>query len=444
MIGTIRFHLRLDKISKDLKSPIFFDYSVKNQRKTLFSGLKVYPQLWDQDEQKAIYVPLKDAKRLLPSLTNTQHLTEREIIELNHSLESLLLKINDFEDEFIRNNKSFSSEDIAQLVRGIKTSFTKKEEPNNFIYDFISEYIQNHKFTRAKGSLSVYKALSVHLHGFEISKKERVTFDRIDYSFFEKFQNYLVGCFIHLKSGEKINKLNNQTIAKQLSTLKTILGYAKKNGIKINESYKDFRIARSVLEVIALKRSEFDLLFEYDLSDKKTLEKVRDIFCFSCSTGLRYSDLAQLKWEHINNNAISLTILKTKERLTIPLNVYSSAILEKYKNHFKPLPIMSAQNLNLYLKTLGELVGIDEQIEKVRFYGTERRETIAPKFNRLTMHVGRKTFVTLSLELGMASEVIMSITGHKDYKSFKRYLNIENDLKQVSMAKHWGAPSSIK
>jgi hypothetical protein len=103
---------------------------------------------------------------------------------------------------------------------------------------------------------------------------------------------------------------------------------------------------------------------------------------------------------------------------------------------------MSAQNLNLYLKSLGELVGINERIEKVRFYGAERRETVTPKFNRLTMHVGRKTFVTLSLELGMASEVIMSITGHKDYKSFKRYLNIENDLKLVSMAKYWGAPKS--
>ena len=99
MIVTIRFHLRLDKISKDLKAPIFFDYSVKNQRKALFSGLKLYPQFWDQDEQKAIYVPLKDAKRLLPNLTNTQPVTLLTPEHLVHQILKFLSgRIGLFED----------------------------------------------------------------------------------------------------------------------------------------------------------------------------------------------------------------------------------------------------------------------------------------------------------------------------------------------------------
>jgi integrase len=444
MIGTVRFHLRLEKISKDFKAPIYIDYSIKNQRKSFSTGIKVYAQYWDKEAQKVFYIALKDAKRLIPELTNTQYLTEIEVKELNHDLESLLLNISKLEDDFIRNSKQFSSTDIAQLIQNDKSPVTRKEEPNNFIYDFIEEYIQNHKLTRVKGSLSVYKALSVHLKGYETTKRERVTFDGIDYRFFESFQNYLVGCTRQLKSGEVINKLNNQTIAKQLSTLKTILQYAKKNGIKVSESYKDFRIIRHSLEVIALTFEEFKTLYNYDLSSKKTLDKVRDIFCFSCTTGLRYSDMAQLKWEHIKNDEIILTVQKTKERLTIPLNEYSSAILKKYQNHFKPLAMISAQNLNLYLKELGELVGIDEKTEKVRFYGSERRETVSPKFEMLTIHVGRKTFVTLSLELGMSTELVMSISGHKDYKSFSRYVHTTNERKRNSMTKHWGEPSNLK
>jgi integrase len=237
--------------------------------------------------------------------------------------------------------------------------------------------------------------------------------------------------------------LNNTTIAKLLSTLKTFLGYAKRRGVIINPDYKDYRIVRQELEVIALTQEELNRLFLCDLSNDRRLAKVRDVFCFSCFTGLRYSDLKQLRWEHIKSSEIVLTITKTKSRLSIPLSDYSSAILDKYKQAGRPLPVISSQNMNYALKELGELVGIDEQIEIVRYRGAQRVINVYPKHRLLTVHTGRKTFATLSLERGMSAEETMSVTGHSDYKSFKRYVRITEERKKLVMNRAWGAPETI-
>ncbi|HAZ24978.1 MAG TPA: integrase, partial [Algoriphagus sp.] len=81
--------------------------------------------------------------------------------------------------------------------------------------DFINTYIERNKASRAKRSLGVYSQLKSHLEDFEKWSFKKVTFDRIGLSFFEEFQNYLI---------EHKASLNNITIAKQLSTLKTLLG----------------------------------------------------------------------------------------------------------------------------------------------------------------------------------------------------------------------------
>jgi integrase len=189
------------------------------------------------------------------------------------------------------------------------------------------------------------------------------------------------------------------------------------------------------------------------LSKIKKYEQVRDAFCFACTTGLRYSDLAQLKREHIKEDEIILTVKKTKERLSIPLTPYSRAILDKYRMLRKPLPIISNQKMNYYLKGwdeknksgkvikkhkgICELAGINEPVEIVRYRGAKREANIYPKYELVGVHTGRKTFATLSLEKGMSAEEVMSITGHKDYKSFKRYVKITEQRKKVVMLKAW-------
>ncbi len=216
--------------------------------------------------------------------------------------------------------------------------------------------------------------------------------------------------------------------------------YAKRNGVEISNGYKDFIINREKLEVIALTQYELDGLFNLDLSKDKRLDQVRNVFCFSCVTGFRYSDLEQLRRENIKEREIRLTIKKTKEALIVPLNVYSKLILEKYKERAYPIPVISNQKFNKYIKELCEKAEINEPLEIIRFRGAGKIFKICPKYKVISAHTGRKTFATLSLEKGIPAETAMKITGHADYKSFQRYVKVTKERKRNEMQKAWGAP----
>jgi len=108
--------------------------------------------------------------------------------------------------------------------------------------------------------------------------------------------------------------------------------------------------------VIALTSEEFESLYYMYLSNNKRLAQIRVVFCFACTTDLRYSDLHQLKREHIKSDEIRLTIKKTRDFLTIPLNSYSRAILARYEGMLKPLPFISNQNMNYAVQIKFHLV----------------------------------------------------------------------------------------
>ena len=286
----------------------------------------------------------------------------------------------------------------------------------------------------------MYKTLKRHLQNYQATTKQVIRPDKLDYAFVQSFQSFLINWEEIHKTTSTVRKLNNITIAKQLTTLKSLLNYAKRKGIEINNGYKDFIIKREKLEVIALTQKEFDALFNLDLSKDKRLDQVRDVFFFSCVTGFRYSDLEQLRREHIKESEIRLTVKKTKEALIVPLNVYSKAILEKYKEQVYPIPVISNQKFNKYIKELCEKADINESLEIIRFRGAEKISNIYPKYKVISAHTGRKTFATLSLEKGIPAETVMKITGHADYKSFQRYVKITEERKRNEMQQAWGAP----
>jgi len=172
---------------------------------------------------------------------------------------------------------------------------------------------------------------------------------------------------------------------------------------------------------------------------KKYLEQVRDVFCFCCFTGLRYSDVLNLKRSNIKDDYIEITTIKTNDPLQIDLNTYSRTILEKY-NDFpfaddKCLPVISNQKMNKYLKELGQIAKMNESELVVYYKGNERIEETFQKWQLLSTHAGRKTFVSNALFLNIPAEVIMSWTGHKDHKVMENYYKIIAPQKRREMAK---------
>jgi len=322
------------------------------------------------------------------------------------------------------------------LNKGFKYSLNCcKKDIKTSVIDFIEQFAIDAITTKRKGTIVVCNNSANHLKQFESSIKTKLTFETIDTALLKQFRNYLID----------VKGLNYTTVAKQLSTLKTMLNNARvEYKIKVNQDYRDFKISRKDAnhEVIALTNDEFESVRNLDLSKNERLDRVRDIFVFACTTSLRFSDLKDLKREHIRAGAIKKVAVKTNQLLDIPLNAISESIIDKYKEQLKPLPMISSQKINEYLKEIGELAGIDTPIEKVREYGALIKSETFKKYELIGIHLGRRTFVTLSLEKGIASQDVMAITGHTSYASFKRYVNVSSERKQAVMAKAWGATKS--
>lgn len=179
-------------------------------------------------------------------------------------------------------------------------------------------------------------------------------------------------------------------------------------------------------------------IYNLDL-DNDNLKYVRDGFCLSCFTGLRYSDLAKLKKSNITDNEICVVTQKTTDIIHININKFSKSILERYKEMDIPndmaIPVLCNQIMNRMLKTIGKLAGIDSIVTTVEYRGNERIEKEYHKWELLTTHCGRRTFVVNAMTLEIPESVIMSWTGHKDNKAMKPYKKVVDKLKETQMDK---------
>ena len=239
--------------------------------------------------------------------------------------------------------------------------------------------------------------------------------------------------------------LRNTTVEKDMSILRWFMRWAVLHKYTEETTARDYRprlkgTDGSNKEIIYLEWEELMELYNFDFSTHPTYRNVRDVFCFCCFTGLRYSDVAKLTFDDIHDNHISVVTQKTNDNLRIELNQYSRAILERHRpqegeQRRKALPVISNQKTNDYLKDIGKQIGLDTPIRIVYFQGNRRIEELHPKWELLTTHCARRTFVVNALRLGIPAEVIMKWTGHSDFSAMKPYIAIVDELKEREMSK---------
>lgn len=239
----------------------------------------------------------------------------------------------------------------------------------------------------------------------------------------------------------------NTTISKYMSFVRWFLRWACSNGYYngiLHEQYKPRFKGIDCKEVIFLSWEELQTFLNYKFPESRSsLSCVRDVFCFCCFTGLRYSDVARLRPCDIKRTAkkpfISIVTQKTQDRLQIELNKYALQILDKYKNICFPkgiaLPVISNVKMNEYLKEAAEMAGINEPTRIVYYKGNKRFEEVLPKYALITTHCGRRTFVVNALRIGIPAPVIMEWTGHSSFKAMKPYIKIVDAAKAENMSK---------
>ncbi|MDO6392085.1 site-specific integrase [Pontibacter sp. BT731] len=381
---------------------------VRNGKKKLKfnTGRKIHPKYWDISEQ--------EPKKGYPSRTKLNvYLTNLKTDVIN-AIEDLVQKgITTLEE---------AKDKIATIVAGKDLQETK--------VDFLQAYDQFldvYKATRSEATVKKYKTIKNHLESFAAHKRTKLSFETIDAAFQENFVAYLV----HQA------KLTNNTIARKLKFLKTFLHWATERGYNAKSDYRKFKQKEEKVDIVTLSYDELMSLYNLDLTEKPKLERVRDVFCFGCFTGQRFSDIAALQPEHIKGDKWHLHTQKTKDILSIPLNVFALEILEKYTSKGKKLPAVSNQKTNEYLKELGKLAGIKDLKTHVRYQGAKRIQKTRPKYKFLGTHTARRTFCTISLKKGMLPEIVMKISGHKDYRTFRRYIDLDNNVVDIAMNSAW-------
>ena len=401
--------------------PIRMRVNFASKRIEFTTGYRIDAAKWDADKQR-----VKNA---------CSNKLKQSASEINASLLEYYTEIHSI-------FKRFEVEDIMPTPEQIKEAFNALHKPVSdepkpkkeallcdffqVFDDFVEDCGRQNNWTDS--TFEKFAAVKNHLTNF----REGLTFEFFDERGLNDYVGYL----------RDVKEMRNTTIGKQLSFLKWFLRWAFKKGVHQNNAYDSYKpkLKSTQKKIIFFTWDELNRFREFKIpSNKQALERVRDVFLFQCFTGLRYSDVFNLRRSDIKGDHIEVTTVKTSDSLIIELNNHSKAILDKYKDvafeDDKVLPVITNQKMNDYLKELAELVGIDEPVRQTYYRGNERIDEVTPKYALLGTHAGRRTFICNALALGIPPQVVMKWTGHSDYKAMKPYIDIADDIKANAMSK---------
>ena len=388
------------------------------------SGYVIAPAKWD-DANSCVRLGNKN------SHGETAGAINRGVMAVASTIEEVLTR---FELDNKRPPSVAEFKEAFDLAAGRAKPEEKKpeEKPLGFfaVYDlFTGEMGVTNNWT--KSTYTKFSSLKAHLKNYN----KKLTLEGFDKATF-------AGFVAHLQT--KVRQLNT-TVAKNVGFLRWFLRWAAANGYYTGLAHLQYRPRFKGLdckEVIYLEWDELIHVLNFEFpANKPSLPAVRDVFCFCCFTGLRYSDVAKLRRSDIHREQtppfMSIVTKKTTARLHIELNKYALALLDKYEGvglpNDKALPVISNVKMNENLHEAAEVAGIDEPVNIVSYVGSERSEVVVPKYSVLTTHAGRRTFIVNALRLGIPAPVIMEWTGHSDFKAMKPYIKIVNDAKVENM-----------
>ena len=202
--------------------------------------------------------------------------------------------------------------------------------------------------------------------------------------------------------------------------------YADNQGYIEKNVFKGYKIEHGKPREVALSADEYDNLRKMKLPKTvcNSMRTTKDIFVFCCETGLRYSDVMDLRWEHVNDNMGSILKkqVKTEQEVFIPISNQAKAIMIVYRNRHKNLngfifPRIDNKVMNRHLKEIAKIANIDKN---------------------LTTHVARHTFGTRLGASGTAQAFeICKLMGHSNIGMTQRYINLSKDDLRKTMKRVW-------
>ena len=378
----------------------------------------------------------KALQRCRAKSTHGKNKTPASVI--NRDIDDLEILVNGIFLSFEEKDKIPTKDEFMEEYTRLTTPDEPKQEEtesqeDRSIFPIFDLYIEDNT-KNGRWSLSALKKnKTIRRHLYATSPT--MTFEDLEDTGMTAFIDHLSS----VKDKEGRTGLNNDTIKKDIGFIKAFVRWAQEKGyVGMNKFVlQKVRLKTVRKTVIFLEWDELMKMYNYDFGNLHYLTQVRDVFCFCCFTSLRYSDVRNLRRSNFNGTSFTFTTIKTSDTLTIELNKYSKAILDKYAHiqfpDDKVLPVISNQKMNDYIKIVGKKCGIDAPVTITFYKGSQRIDETHPKWEVLSTHAGRRTFISNALMLGIPPSIVMKWSGHSDYRAMKPYIEIIDKSAKLAM-----------
>jgi integrase len=404
---------------------IYILYSLEaGKRITLSTEIYIPPEFWD--------VKARSITARLPKQYGCYRELQQKIHAFVHKAEDMVAYAETRKNvcplNFLR--RHFHKPDAEQRFKPILKSLGKPE-----LYSEIDAYIRNKKKTVKLCSINVLTAMKQHLFLFEQHRKQPITFESFDAQFYDDFVYFLTYDIEQQRKKESIKGLKINTIGKTIKHMKSFLRDRMQKKIIPHFDISYYRVMEEEVDAVYLSWEELSKVYHLDLSNRKPLEKYRDLFVLGCLTGFRFSDYSNLRPEELRGGMLYVTQMKTLSTVVVPLRKDARDILVgKYS---MKMPQVSNVNFNYYIKEIVKLAGIDELVKITHKHGNMISEEIKPKYAWIVSHTCRRSFCTNEFLAKTPVHLIMAISGHKTEKAFRRYVKADQLQKAFMIKEIW-------
>lgn len=404
----MNYTFKLKQPNGTKESLIYFRSFFNNENKNFIysTGEKIKPSEWDFEGRQ-------------PNDLNGR--TKKA--EIHRSVKMQLDRYSSFFTEIVNRYKNINEELTVDILKQRFDEKFKKITVKSDFFRIYQEFLDEKENDYTGNSISNstlkrYKCNKNLLEDFESNCKVKISLGKFDDKLYNKFLKYCIE--------EKKHSAN--TLHRNVGLLKTFLLWALNKKYTYNNNFITFKKpAKFTTDEIALNYEQVELIYNYDFSDNKRLERVRDLFVFGCTTGMRFGNYSTISRSDVDGNFIRVIDLKSKSKnLAIPLNSISKSILEKYDYN---LPSITNQKMNEYIKEVFKKLEFTDEIKKTMKYGDELVDQKAEFWTRISSHTARRSFITIMKNKRVPDKVIMSYTGHTSLEVFNAYYRPSEDDK---------------
>jgi site-specific recombinase XerD len=383
---SLLFYVKSSKLSADGTAPIYLRITIDGQRIEISSKRQVIPSKWNTSAQK---------------ITGTGDHAR----SLNEYLKTLERQVYEIHRQMLEKKLPVTAANLKNLLLG------KEEKSSDRMLMSIFEH--HNKEVKAlvgkefaEGTYKRYETALKHTKDFLLWKYKTtdIGISGIDHEFVMSYDFYL----------RSERNCNNNSTVKYLKNFKKVILICIANGWLNRDPFSKYKPKVKAVKRDFLNAEELIVMAKKDMPNDRT-SQVRDIFLFSCYTGLAYADVKKLKRSEIvigvdGKEWISTSRQKTDTASNIPLLPQAIQLMNKYKDHPQCadedllLPVLSNQKMNTYLKEIADSCGITKE---------------------LTFHIARHTFATtVTLANGVSIESVSKMLGHTNIKTTQHYAKI--------------------